>query len=357
MSFVAYYIISIFIHTICALVSTSILVQWCYLHCKNKKNQFFKKLSKTFIFGQYLCVLLFTMTCVLFAVDIWMNLISNGSKTMEENIHVYYVSFFFASAYETSPHAYIHMTCIVLYFSGKFCAYVILYSRLKLMLNDSIFAYSASVYNKICIFLICYGVTLLLIPCTIIFERSEIERYTVSALWVIFDATYYFVTSYMFISKLKQIRKTYHNFIVATGNKGPIIVDSKHSPSSFGLPRVPGTSINSTESSSVYTDSSTASTSSRIVGSAVIKSKIHAFRALTQTVSAYTKLTIIVIISSVLVFVFVLMMYFSIQFATITFIWLSIDCVINVACLLLYFEKPRNFYYEMCCSKGGFLCC
>ena len=81
-----------------------------------------------------------------------------------------------------------------------------------------------------------------------------------------------------------------------------------------------------------------------------VNSKQQIFESLSNTVHIYTRLTLIIVISSMFVYAAIAIFGIWLQMPAFSWIYLSIDCAINLICLLLYFEKARLFYGRCLCT-------
>ena len=96
------------------------------------------------------------------------------------------------------------------YFIGRFSSYTVIYLRLKQMLDNSIFSYEKKTYNKIFCMLIVTGTLGLL---CIGAEVHESIYYGVLPLWIISDIIYFATVTFMYLSKLKEIKNTYEKSV------------------------------------------------------------------------------------------------------------------------------------------------
>ena len=71
------------------------------------------------------------------------------------------------------------------------------------------------------------------------------------------------------------------------------------------------------------------------------------YQLLSQTMKVYTRLTLIIIISSVCVFAAIIAFGIGLQTQAFGIMFVSVDATINSVCLLLYFENARTFYCKL----------
>ena len=449
MSFIGYYIAYETVFAVCFLICLAVFINWTFFHHHNRNNDFFQKLDSKFIVSQYLSIIFFATVPLILVTQLTTVLIIHALDSKLNTLFVNHIDDELGYSTETGVNISV-VAAPGCYLLGRFFSYIIIYRRLKQMLNNSIFAYPQSVYNKINIFLGIYLIDVLAILIILSIHSDELALFQmfILGIWTILDFTYFIWVTYMYLSKLKQIRNTYKEFLVkvhaqtemiktgsgsgsgsASGsptfcdtaisidseddmnnNKFNTGIDIKggkngtngdnyarqikrtprkimdgdgdgdnkpvtdlnisgkmnrgNSSSNYngahaGAIRVSGSSNNNSRRGSPRANN----INSKLQVSNVFDEKRKAFEVLSKSVVIYTRLSVIIFISSICSFVGIGLIYATHDVPSVEFLVGTIDCVVNVLCLVLYFKKMRQMYYRIaccCCVNhvwGRCVCC
>ena len=93
------------------------------------------------------------------------------------------------------------------YSIGRLSSYTVIYLRLKQMLENSIFSYQKKTYNKTLFMLTLTGI--LGLTCITGLEGDKAIYYILLCLWIISDITYFSSVTFMYLSKLREIKNIY----------------------------------------------------------------------------------------------------------------------------------------------------
>ena len=222
------------------------------------------------------------------------------------------------------------------YMIGRYSSYIIIYLRLKQMLDNSIFAYKNKTYNKILFMLIIYGMFGMI--CMSVSGESDSIYYGSLALWVISDVTYFTSVTFMYLSKLREIKNVYEKSVLQTQISVTGTVSTESSIDCVSRAR-----INPQTANTCKIDEN-------------IRNKIAALE-LAKIVTIYTKLSSTIFVSSFFLFLLISFGWIVLPRVFIVLVAL-LDCVINVFCSVLYFQNERNFYkklftLQLCCDNDG----
>ena len=231
-----------------------------------------------------------------------------------------------------------HMLVIMFcYLYGRYISYVIIYLRLKQMLNGSIFAYKSQTYKKVLLLLICNGLSLVaLIVSSRVYTGQTQLLFIFVFVWIVTDMLYFVILTYMHLSNLRKIKNTYHKFIISmqsiemsavmsaneTNNNAPKMVDENVK-----------TSNNNVKFSGLNDEQ--------------LANKKQSYQVLSKIVTIYTRISITLFVSSFTMFtsssIFDLLLGIQVIGLNIA----MIDCVVNSLCLVLYFQRERTFYNQI----------
>ena len=381
MSFSVSYVACTFFITICSVISAVILSHWTWFHCKQKSTSFFQKLQRKLIMCQYISLICFTTVPTTWCIRLYGIIGTHLYHKTTNKLFSKPVDRLLYSEENGFPWPmYFVLFC---YFIGKYTSYIIIYFRLKQMLNNSIFSYHEKTYKKILFILILHGISILMVIGT---SESNMNTYTMTsiiivAFWMFTDIIYFIPVTYMYLSKLKEIKNTYEKSFLQTKMDIASKSDTDNSKTNMNHDACMKSVVTCTDTSTLAVstsatpvgkqlDSSVATpisavcvdinstpvtprgngnnTPNRTINSASRMETINrkAAQELSYIVGIYTRLSIIIFMSSFGVFVAVYIADSVFNSLALTLVIFLADCLINTWCLVLYFQRERNFYQK-----------
>ena len=355
---------TIFISTICWVLSSFIAFHWSCFHCTNRKTNFFQKLDRKLIICQYICMICYTAVPITLSLIIYDVMITNLSKNSVKTMSYELLDdVIYSQKTESYPWPmYIFFLC---YFIGRLSSYSVIYLRLKQMLENSIFSYEKKTYNKI-FFLLTVSGTIGL-TCISVQQGDEGIYYIMLSLWIISDTMYFTSVTCMYLSKLREIKNTYEKSVsqrhaqmsaISTTSSAShdqssnsINVDCTSNRKCTSIINNPQKISTDRDRINIY-DCGTGNTTRNVIND----SNERAALELGNIVSIYTKLSIVILLSSFVFFLLITVGRILLPSKMFIIFGNLIDSIINLFCSVLYFQNERNFYKKLftlqfcCCS-------
>lgn len=384
MKYAVNYIICAVLVTTSSLGTLFILGRWIYFHVTNKNTPFFQQLDMKITISHYSSIILFTLVPLLYSVQLYRKLIFHVDNDSIDTLFSTDIDqeLIYKEEPELQEYVFLVMFC---YFVGKYLSYFIIYLRLKQMLHDSIFSYDSKTYKKLLFLLAMHGISIVLMM-TLTSIDNQYVYLGRSLFWISSDMIYFISISKMYLSKLKEIRNTYRNFIVATsrsnsgtnsprakdttiriptrsasvtrfeengdnGNKSNRQENGYRSDSSETTQTKKAQPFETTQTTQIDQTGQTTEGASNSVAGGVTSSKIYgknkaAFESLSNVVQIYTRLSFAIFFSSFGFFIAISIVDVLFGVLTVGLLLTQIDCFINTFCLVLYFEQERKFYIK-----------
>ena len=222
------------------------------------------------------------------------------------------------------------------YLIGRFSSYTLLYLRLKQMLDNSIFSYQKQTYNKL-LFMLTATCILGFLSIGAV-QAHQIIYYSLLILWIISDIIYFASVTFMYLFKLREIKNTYEKSVSQT--------------------QMSATSTTSTQSDIDCTpDDLEARTNPQEISTCSTDRYDNNEKAaleLTNIVSIYTTLSIVILVSSFLIYALITVGMILLPSKLFLIFGDLFDSIINLFCSVLYFQNERNFYKKLFTLQ---LCC
>lgn len=368
MSFAAWYIACAINSSLCSLISLFILCRWIHFHTTSStvKNEIITKLSKTFIFCQYTSIISFTLVCLIYASEIYVKIIYYATN---HSINKLFNSDVDHQLIYNPKHGWEwHMVVLIFcYLYGRYISYVIIYLRLKQMLHGSIFAYKSQTYKKILLLLVCNGLSLVALIIIVSIKTGQTGIiFLFVFVWILTDMFYFIVLTYMYLSNLNKIKNTYRKFIISTQtvSKKSIKINTDTNNDNQKIPHAHVHKCKMGIVDQIQSESATASnnnsysdndikvdvnvkSSSINISNQQLANKKESYQIMSKIVTIYTRISITIFISSFAMFTASSIFDLLLGFQVIVLHVMMIDCVVNILCLVLYFERERKFYGQI----------
>lgn len=267
----------------------------------------------------------------------------------------------------------------VFYFFGKFLLYIVLYLRLVYLLKDSLFSYNEKTYHQMRCAISAPIVFAIVNYAIQVFIGENIIGYLFAILYILCDICIPLTFNVMFIRKMNEINEFIHvgtlkmmqfpsdsQSTTNHDNKNKnidinITVNSRPCESKSHNEKEINTNTKTdskqANSAKLQEESTKIDTVSIITNVSKMESKKDQLHFL-SVVARVTLLSVLITISSLMVFVIV-GLYVAIHSEIVTCVmWISIaiDSFINTICLVLYFEFAKPMYNLFCCCCSNSYC-
>ena len=351
MSDLTEFVIIFLVQLLCTIVCLTCLIHWTYIHYHNHDSHFLRRLGLGIILPQYLAITAYTITSLVLVIEIIEHLTKHNIASIGNDFNVHDM-YNMRDGPSEDIHSFVATSCHQL---GKLFNYIIMFLRLKQMLKDSIFEYSNKVYitmTGLIIFLTLIAISVYIIPLYPHSHKRSVAWKIAMILWAISDMTYYAFVSYLFLAKLHEITNTYRAFVI-TATKQTALSSATASAESDQDDNINNNNNNNDSQQSTRID--------RVVSvssySKQIDEKRKIYEILSHTMKIYTILTVIIVLSSAIVYFIIYVFGLVLPLEAIAFMFVSVDATINGLCLLLFFENARIFYHNLLSKCLKFCLC
>ena len=180
--------------TLNAVISSVATIDWIYQTCCSENDEIQKSLQKALLRANWLCIVSMWFASTILAIYSIVIASSDGIESIGSD------------AYDVSKSSSIGVL-LVFYFFGKYALYYTLYLRLFHLLTNTIFQYHEKVYKKIKILIgISFSALFLAAICTMISNGISLF-FVFSLIYVLLDFVIPIYINVLFIRKLRQVTK------------------------------------------------------------------------------------------------------------------------------------------------------